>query len=329
MNDKLSTPNLASLFIAACSAMACSAAAQVNLYSNAFPGPTPNPDNPGLSTGDRTLSNVAAPTGFVWSEVATLSATESNAVAGFSTHALGPDSAYRFADDFTVPEGPGWRVTSFTFYAYQTDATAAPIASLNLRIWNGRPDLPTSQVIFGDTSTNRLESSISSGIYRVFTTLTSPLGGAPGSSRLIWASRANASVVLAPGTYWVDWQYTSTNPDKEAFSPPITLPGQRSRPNWNALQFRSEPAMDGAGVWTAVMDPGKPASAADVAQDLPFIIAGTCPGDFNLDGQTDFFDFLEFVDAFGNDAPTADINADGQVDFFDYLDFSNAFGLCA
>ncbi|MDX2147147.1 MAG: GC-type dockerin domain-anchored protein [Planctomycetota bacterium] len=50
-----------------------------------------------------------------------------------------------------------------------------------------------------------------------------------------------------------------------------------------------------------------------------------CPADFNGDGQADFFDYLDFVQAFSSDDPTADFNSDGQVDFFDYLDFADAF----
>ena len=50
-----------------------------------------------------------------------------------------------------------------------------------------------------------------------------------------------------------------------------------------------------------------------------------CAADFNGDGQVDFFDYLDFVQAFDNEDPSADFNGDGQVDFFDYLDFVQAF----
>ncbi|MDX2147457.1 MAG: hypothetical protein SFZ23_08025 [Planctomycetota bacterium] len=50
-----------------------------------------------------------------------------------------------------------------------------------------------------------------------------------------------------------------------------------------------------------------------------------CVADFNRDGQSDFFDYLDFAAAFAADDPAADINLDGQVDFFDYLDFASAF----
>ena len=50
-----------------------------------------------------------------------------------------------------------------------------------------------------------------------------------------------------------------------------------------------------------------------------------CAADFNFDTIVDFFDYLDFVDAFSSNMPSADFNADGVIDFFDYLDFVDAF----
>lgn len=52
---------------------------------------------------------------------------------------------------------------------------------------------------------------------------------------------------------------------------------------------------------------------------------GNCGADFNGDGQVDFFDYLDFLDAFANQDQSADFNGDGQVDFFDMLDFMAAY----
>ena len=49
------------------------------------------------------------------------------------------------------------------------------------------------------------------------------------------------------------------------------------------------------------------------------------PADFNQDGVVDFFDYLDFVDAYSSGDPAADFNKDGVLDFFDYLDFVDAF----
>jgi uncharacterized protein YjiK len=51
----------------------------------------------------------------------------------------------------------------------------------------------------------------------------------------------------------------------------------------------------------------------------------TCPADVNADGSLDFFDYLDFVDAFTSLGARADFNGDGAVDFFDYLDFVDRF----
>lgn len=52
---------------------------------------------------------------------------------------------------------------------------------------------------------------------------------------------------------------------------------------------------------------------------------GICASDFNDDGVTDFFDYLDFVDAFASNQPIADFNQDSVIDFFDYLDFVDVF----
>ncbi len=64
-------------------------------------------------------------------------------------------------------------------------------------------------------------------------------------------------------------------------------------------------------------------SASGINSD-PFPLP-TCTADFNNDSVIDFFDYLDFVDAFSANAPSADFNNDSIIDFFDYLDFVDAF----
>ena len=52
-----------------------------------------------------------------------------------------------------------------------------------------------------------------------------------------------------------------------------------------------------------------------------------CPADFNGDTIVDFFDYLDFVDAFSANSSSADFNHDSTIDFFDYLDFVDAFSV--
>ncbi len=55
------------------------------------------------------------------------------------------------------------------------------------------------------------------------------------------------------------------------------------------------------------------------------ISSNCCPADFNNDGFIDFFDYLDFTEAFELGLPGGDFNSDGFIDFFDYLDFTEAF----
>lgn len=69
---------------------------------------------------------------------------------------------------------------------------------------------------------------------------------------------------------------------------------------------------------------------ADAAFAAEFRVSGSgCPSDFNLDGFTDFFDYLDFVTCFEGgrcpDGKPADFNDDGIADFFDYTEFVEAF----
>ncbi len=81
---------------------------------------------------------------------------------------------------------------------------------------------------------------------------------------------------------------------------------------------------------TATMNLFKPGTAGPIAMtNLPVPSAGApdCAADFNNDGSVDFFDYLDFVDAFSANDPSADFNGDSSIDFFDYLDFVDAFSI--
>ena len=87
--------------------------------------------------------------------------------------------------------------------------------------------------------------------------------------------------------------------------------------------------------WILLGDEATPASAvrfgsrenADPAARPTLVItfAVACAADFNHDQSVDFFDYLDFVNAFSSFAAEADFNHDDSIDFFDYLDFVDAF----
>ncbi|HRI57650.1 MAG TPA: hypothetical protein PK170_11200, partial [Anaerolineae bacterium] len=173
-----------------------------------------------------------------------------NSTYGFG-HAI--TAGLRIADDFTVPAG-GWNISTITFYAYQTGSTTtSTINNVNLRIWDGVPGV--GNIVFGDTSTNRLAGSSFSNIYRVLDT------GLGDSARPIMADVVTVNTVLPAGTYWLDWQ-TGGTLSSGPWAPPVTILGQTQKPGANGMQFNT--------TWGAAIDTG-----SSTQQDFPFIIEGS------------------------------------------------------
>lgn len=226
--------------------------------------------NGGLSTGTTTYSNVTAPTGYTWSECQnnTGNTTEANTSAGLSGMYNNANSTnFIIADDFVVPNGYSWDVTSFDFFCYQTSytGTTPPIDVLRIQVWNGDPSLGTSTLVAGDLATNVYDvaNSADALMYRTFHT-TIPSASTPGTTRKIWKLRGNLAVSLPAGTYWVVYQVHAIN-DGSIFFPPVTIVGNRGLATWNAKQKNVI-----NNTWTSVIDTGNPATAPDYSLDLPF-----------------------------------------------------------
>lgn len=230
-------------------------------------------DNGPLGTGTISRSNgtggpgVAAPAGSEWSEL-----FEGNTSAGASVHPSGTLGNFRLADDFTLPAAAD--LTSITTFAYMTGSPDANLFTTgNIRIWDGRPGDVGSNIVFGDTTTDRLTSSALTNIYRIFGT-TAATGGtasAPGTTRRIKTAVFDVSGLTLPaGTYWIDYQISPVSPAASVFNPSVTLTTGRGRAGDNSRQFTT------AG-WTDYLDTGNPASLPDVPQDLPFIVEGVIP----------------------------------------------------
>lgn len=251
-------------------------------------------DNGGLATGAVSNSGVNAPAGTQWSEVQneTGNTTYSNTLAGVSCSVTA--TVFRCADDFTVPAGQTWTVDQVAVFAYQTNlaGTTSPITAATLQIWNGRPGDAGSTVIFGDTTTNRLATSTDSLLWRIFNSAVPAPGTTPATNRRLWDTRINVAPaqVLSAGTYWISWN-TQIGATTAHFTPPVTIPGTRGLPGWNARQFTTTG-------WQNVIDVGNPDVAApDIPMDFPFKLVGSISGgatpqkpnvDFDGDGESDF-----------------------------------------
>ncbi len=225
--------------------------------------------NGGLNPQALSESGVAAPAGFFWSEVQhnTGNTTEDNNIAGFAPR----DGFFRLADDFAI--GQPCILTSVMFYAYQIGApvTPSPFTGYTLRIWNGRPGDAGASVIFGDTTTNRLASSVDSTFYRIFNSAVPPPGTATTTANKIWTNTVTINTTLPAGTYWFDWSSTVTGGGTH-FQPSKTIPGSRGAFSDNARQLTVS-----TGLWQDVLDSGNPSSAPDYVQDFPFDVTGSVP----------------------------------------------------
>lgn len=194
-----------------------------------------------VSTGaTHAATNTAAPTGFTWSEMQSPNTTIG---AGFIyNNALTSD--FSIADDFTVPAGQIWNISSADFFGYQTGftGTGIPADVIRVRIWNGDPSSGTATVVFGNMTSNVVNApgSADASIYRVT--------NATGTTRKVWKMNATIGTSLPAGTYFIEVQVHATN-DAAMFTPPVTILNTLTDPSWNAVQ-RS------GAVWADLLDLG-------------------------------------------------------------------------
>jgi uncharacterized repeat protein (TIGR01451 family) len=184
-----------------------------------------------------------------------------NSTLGMITLGFGvqQSAGNRMADDFTVTDPNGWDVSQLRFYAYQTGSgTTSTITGLNYRIWDGPPNEPTSNIIFGDTTTNRLVATNWSNAYRVSQTTVD-------TNRPIMNVDASGGFHLPAGTYWVDWQFAGSLASGP-WQPPITITGVTV--TGNAMQYTSTG-------WAPANDTG----TTPYQQGMPFLIHGVIADD--------------------------------------------------
>jgi hypothetical protein len=225
--------------------------------------------------------------------------TESNTSAGFAV----TQGTFRLADNFTISQP--CTLNNVVFYAYQTSAPASPspFTAYTLQIHNGRPGDPGVIVVFGDTTTNRLASSVDSTFFRIFNTAVPPPGTPPGTTRKIWRNTVTIGTTLAAGTYWLNWASTVTNLGGH-FQPSKTIAGSRGAPGDNARQLTVA-----TGVWVDALDTGNPGTAPDVPQDFPFDLNGTVPAP----SQSESLALSEGVTLGGNSVAAYRLDFSGEL----------------
>ncbi len=179
---------------------------------------------------------------------------------GLGLNTLGAGHAqstgYRVADEVVL--ATGCTVDSIAFFAYQTGSTTtSTFTGYNLRIWDGVPGAPGTNLVWGDSLTNIMGSTSWSNIYRMS-------DSAPGTTRPIMISYAvTTGLHLDPGTYWLDWQANGSL-GSGPWAPPISILGQTTTGDakqWNLT------------AWVDLTDSGTLTGLG-----LPFIMYGTWDG---------------------------------------------------
>jgi hypothetical protein len=162
----------------------------------------------------------------------------------------------RVADDFTIPVGESWNISSVRFFGYFPLApTTSGFSGLTLRIWDAQPGAAGSHVIWGDDSTSILTSSVFAGAYRF-------RDGSPDTLRPIFSVDGAVNTTLSAGTYWLDWAFSGpTGVFGDPYQLPITINGQTTTGNALWMPF--------VGSWGAAVDVGP--------QGFPFQIFTVIP----------------------------------------------------
>jgi len=160
------------------------------------------------------------------------------------------------SDDFTVPAGDTWNVETITFFAYQTGSTlTSTINDYRVVIYDGPPFEPTSNIVFGDVTTNVLQASGWSGVYRT-------LESSPGATnRPIMANICDVMVTLGPGTYYAIWQCGGTL-TSGPWAPPVAIWGEDTTGDaWQSI--------DNGLTWAYAVD-----GITGTGQGMPFVVEG-------------------------------------------------------
>jgi subtilisin family serine protease len=157
-------------------------------------------------------------------------------------------SPQRLADQFTVPAGQTWRLKEIQIFTGEWDTTTeSAISVMSLRVWNGKPGVPGSAVLYGDTTTNRLVRSEWVHSYR-----RHPIY--PDKYPIVMNTLA-VDLNLPSGTYWLDWGSPSIY-----LGFPLTIAGQTTTGDaiWGAESS-----------WATMSDFG-----TNTPQGLPFLVKG-------------------------------------------------------
>ena len=181
-----------------------------------------------------------------------------DASLGMSLYGFGAQftAGNSMADDVVLTDS--YDITSIDVFAYQTGSTAPSINALYLQVWDGDPSGGGASVIWGDLTTDILDTATATDAFR-------QLESAPGdlSREIQRVTGLTTGLSLTPGTYWIEYTFEGTGASGP-WAPPIVITG--TAVTGNALQNQS-------GLWIAAEDAG-----ALAAQGMPFVMYGDLVG---------------------------------------------------
>ncbi|MDP2687987.1 MAG: T9SS type A sorting domain-containing protein [Aequorivita sp.] len=160
------------------------------------------------------------------------------------------------ADDVVL--AADYDITSIDVFAYQTGSSAPSVNALYLQVWDGDPSGGGASVIWGDLTTNILDTAAATDAFR-------QLESAPGdtSREIQRVTGLTTGLSLTAGTYWIEYTFAGTGASGP-WAPPIVITGNAT--TGNALQNQ-------AGVWVIAEDSG-----SLTPQGMPFVMYGDLVG---------------------------------------------------
>lgn len=165
----------------------------------------------------------------------------------------------RVADDFTVPAGQMWYVDSLKVWCYRTGSVGLVFDDAVCQVWDANPAAGPANVVFGNTTTNRIRSSTFDNAYRVTETTLAA------NNRELHEVEINVGHLFKPGTYWIEWGVNQlATPAANTFAPPVTINGVDN--TGNGIQFITS-------AWGPLLMNG-PGGVNAHPQDMPFVLCG-------------------------------------------------------
>ncbi|HPG94763.1 MAG TPA: hypothetical protein PLR28_09445, partial [Dokdonella sp.] len=192
----------------------------------------------------------------------------------------GPD--FRLADDFLVPVGHIWTVTSAVLYAYQTGSADADFTDARVIIWKGAPDTLNAIKLFDGEVSNNLVST-TPGAYRTAqsfgaTMFTDTARRIKSIEVAIPPLQLSGGAIGEGSQFWIDWKLKGPTPGNAVFTPPVSILGQAYTADNGFARMKcpagitdpEDECFNVAGSWILFEN-----GTAPYLVDLPFLINGS------------------------------------------------------